>query len=207
MNYMKPKLVMALGSSGGYRAFLDIMENVDPDMIKNGMIYLVDHVGPTEEEISMYNEKGFDVIGNTVRHREKLRSGTVKFQHDAYETYDEDRRIMVISPNRKGLHFVERKADRKMMGLSYSVKSALDSGYGQDMMTLFLSGAGDDGCGVIGDLRESGSKVIIQEPGTAIIGELLWNALYRSMYSDIPPMVIEPKKISGEINDFLFEKL
>lgn len=203
MIYEKPKLVMALGSSGGYRAFLSVMNDVDPEMMKNGTIYFVDHVGPTGEEIKMYEDAGLDFLGNMVRNREKLKKGTVKFQHDAYGVFEDDRRIKLITKNGKGLNFMNRKASKDYMGLAYSIKSALNSGYGKDMMAVFLSGAGDDGCDVLDDLEKNGSNVIIQEPETAIIDQLPRNIMLRYAYAG-GGKVMEPNRIGEEINRFLY---
>jgi len=205
MSYSRPKLVMALGSSGGYRAFLDIMQSVDPELKRNGAIYFLEHVGPSDEERDLYKEAGIDMDDSLVDDGRVLDS-RLHFQPHVYEVRGQRDYVHVIAPDSKNtkLLFRQVKPDKRMLGFSYNIRNAFDAGYADDIMLIFMSGMGDDGLNAFDYAKERKSKILIQEPETAIIEESPMIMMRGAIYSKTPHLVLEPGEIGNRINNFMF---
>lgn len=210
----RPKLVLAIGSSGGYGTFARIMKNLDPHAYGTGAIYLAEHLSiysANRLEQSFLENGRMHVNGRDfkdVTEGMRLERGGLYLQPDVYERAGERDSILVLGKNGgRGLRFLRRRPDTTHMGLSYSILNALYAGYGDDMMLVCLSGCENDGASAlerIGNMNGNGiPSIVIQDPYNADEGNMPQRMIDEAERLHLPHLALMPEEIGGEINRFL----
>lgn len=207
MNYERPKLVMLLGSSGGYKAFRDVMDHVDYEAVKNseGSIYLVEHLWPNPRDLFLSRKSGIKLFRSKVRDGKKLESGKLYIYPNAYEDFSWFRRTYTINPNGNGgeLQFMRTCPPGKYLAFTHSIKSAIEAGYGEDMMVAFLSGLGLDGFSGLDAIKENGSKLVFQHPASARCPYIIKELSMRACEIGLDYGALYPHGLGTRINEFL----
>lgn len=202
--YERPRLVLAIGSFGGYRAFGEVMENVDAEISRKGAIYFVEHLGPRKEDIKFFENIGIHLPAAKISNGTDLERG--KFYLCPGHLKMKIKRIYTLSigKDKDGGNLCFRDFEIPLSEIrlfSFNIKKAMKAGYGNDMLITVLSGYDDDGCDFIVQAKERGSKIIIQDPKTAIVGQLPKNA--KGAINSGSKHVLGPEEIGYEINEFL----
>ncbi|MBN2042300.1 MAG: hypothetical protein JW754_00675 [Candidatus Aenigmarchaeota archaeon] len=205
MVYERPKLVMALGSTGGYLGMWEVMDSVDPEAMKKGTIYFIEHEMYTSLYKKMFDRIGIYLDENTVRGDTLLENGRFYMYPGVF--VERDKRVHVLSLHKTvkdEIIFLESEIPRKkrfMPGkkvMDFNIDQALKAGYGDDMMVVFLSGFFNDGCYSIERAKKRGVKTLIQAPKTALKEEMPVNA-----NGKVNVGFRTPEEIGLEINGFL----
>lgn len=215
MSYERPPLVLAVGSLGGYKAFREVMESVDPKILRDGpgSIYFVEHLprglsGWMElAAVQMHFRRGLKKAAEGM----KLERGGLYLQPDVYEEFGERDHILILGENGDGdgLRFLKKEPDGYRMGLSYSILGALDAGYRDGMMLVGLSGYGDDGSKALEGVRELEERgeglprIAIQQPDSAEVCQMPTCMISKAKFLNLPHDVLPPAGIGLEINLFL----
>jgi len=209
MNYKKPRLVMALGSRGGYLAFKQVMEELYRDILKKGAVYLVEHRHRPENEglVLDFESMGMELNAHEVRDGMLLENGFFFCPGIVHER-DKVPSTAIKEDEKSGLvcfHYFETHPQFYRM-FTFQIEKALQAGYGEDLLIAFLSGHGDDGCDVLEKSRKGGSKLIIQDPDTAAVGTMPKTVITMANLSGMEEgkdyEVLPPGEIGYRINDF-----
>jgi chemotaxis response regulator CheB len=215
MDGKMPNLVLAVGSRGGYEAFANILQYVDPDVCGQGFMYLAEHVtGPNIRENKEFEKA--ERIGFRLTKAEdgmKLEPGKCYHQPCVYENARQPILILGNGGNDGELCFRRTEpANRRFGGLSLSLHDALfGTGYANDpkrLMIAALSGCGADGHEVIEEIAammESGGDIpliAIQDPQTAKFYGIPESMKEESERLSVPHRVLEPDEIGHAITMF-----
>lgn len=201
MGYERPPLVMAIGSRGGYKAFIEVMSHVEPEISGRGSIYLAEHCTPNIPEMDKLETFGIHL--KRVRNDMKLETGKLYLQSGVYETGKG--RILIIGRrgNDDELRFLETERHERLGGLSWSIKSAIEAGYGgEDMLIACLNGCGRDGSSALFEIRGKTPHILIQDPATADFDSMPREMEETAEAFGLPHMVLPPAEIGLEISRF-----
>jgi chemotaxis response regulator CheB len=215
MTVERPRLVIAIGSSGGYEAFAKSMRYVDPDASRAGAIYLAEHVGDDflgrAELLNASTRMGRDFV--RAEDGMRLEKGGLYFQSRIYQECGKGNPLLVIGQNgdEQGPRFVGRPPHGYRMGMDFTLESALEADYWGDLMIVGLSGCGGDGSRALGRVKELDGRgggyprIIIQEPKSARMPQMPLKMMLMARFLGIPHRIYRPKKIGREINRFFEE--
>jgi hypothetical protein len=203
MSYTRPRLAIYLGSLGAYAHLKRVLETIEARDRGRGAMYFMEHTNPTLNDILGFKNLDIELADCEVSHGIVLEDGGFYFQPMVYE-HPIEGAINVIDKSDEGrLFFRHSDSSVKSMGFGYSLKRALYSGYGEDMMVIFLSGRGKDGCDALDYVKKKGSHVLVQDPESTNIRELPDSAIREAERIELEHKVLHPYEIGPEVGRFL----
>lgn len=205
MNYRLPPLVLTIGSTGGYHWFIDTMKKVDPDLRRNGCIYLAEHIQPHPWEKDWFKHIGIDLMNSEVEEGMKLEKGKFYLNCNLYQKVDDvDDTLIIGKNNNKEPCFVRASPHKKHKGMSHTILSILEAGYDdKNFLLTVMSGNGTDGSTAFMESVNRVPRIVVQNPETATRGRMPAAMIEIANTKGLPYKILEPQEIGSEINDFL----
>jgi hypothetical protein len=166
MSYKRPRLVMALGSRGGYEAFETALGDSYPSIASRGAVYLVEHVYPSMDVVPRYIAKRINLKASIVEEGRELKEGFHLYP-GVKDKFEQPRPIAIGKGGDEVLKFARYAEQPELHTIfTFQINKALAAGYGKDMMISVLSGSGGDGCDVLEKAKKAGTMIVVQEPRT-----------------------------------------
>ena len=194
MSYKNPKLIMALGSMGGFFSLKQVMDCEERgDILRKGALYLVEHRSePVDKGLILdYKSLGMDLESNVVADGRPLEpgfhfyKGLKDIQHETQEP--ERPSSVALWRDARGEWGPKGKVYFRDFGeeltlenmLNFQLEKAMEAGYGEgNLLVLILSGWGGDGCGrTLGEALKKGATVLVHNPDEIFYRHMPSNAL------------------------------
>lgn len=201
-----PKLAMFLGSRGGYFAFKLAMEELYKDVVKKGVVYLVEHrYRPEGEDLILdFQSIGMDLKDHEVKDGMLLENGFYLCPGITHER-DKIPSIAIKKDEREGVlkfHEFENPPKFEYM-FSFQIDKAREAGYKDNMALVYLSGSGTDGCNSsMEKAGKGGSLIFIQDPDKAAVKGMPKEARHKAGFFGLDYEVLPPKGIGEKILEF-----